>query len=94
MENKYKRYEVVTTYIEMETVFSGTHQECMIYLRERALKNGNVSSSGNPFMRIWTENDGWERVDVGESQIFAIKPVDKEPAPHVTQRQTDDFWGS
>lgn len=91
MANKYKRYEVVTTYIEMEIVFSGTHQECLMYLRERAIKNGNVSSSGNPIIRMWTPDDGWERVDVGESQIYAIKPVDEAAAPRVTQRQTDEF---
>lgn len=70
-----KKYEIVTMYIETEKIFAGTYAECLQYLRTLAIANGNVNSDGDAVMRFWGDkDDDGERVDVGESVIYLIRP--------------------
>lgn len=85
-----KRYEIVTMYIEMEKVFAGTYAECMKWLSKLAILNGNVNSNGEAIMRFWGNKDaGGERVDVGESIIYLVRP---EQDITVTPYYPNRFW--
>ena len=85
-----KRYEIVTMYIEMEKVFAGTYAECLQYLSALAISNDNVNSDGEAIMRFWGNKDtDGERVDVGESVIYLIRP---ETEVILTPHNPNSIW--